>query len=142
MSNAGLQIMQTIKKDGVTLAYEDINLGSSPMLFVHGWGCDHSALALQADFFGRSHRVALRNHLTEYDVTSAAAGCRVPIAYIDAAVPMADLTQLRSLIPQLVTAQTLGSGDFSPLFVSDQINAMLSTFLKIYSPGGNGDRTE
>jgi hypothetical protein len=40
--------------------------------------------------------------------------------------------------PQLVTAQTLGSGHLSPLFVPDQINAMLSTFLKVYSPGGNG----
>jgi len=58
--------MQTIQKDGVTLAFEDINPGSSAsMLFVHGWGCDHTALALQADFFGRSRRVLsvdLRGH--------------------------------------------------------------------------------
>jgi pimeloyl-ACP methyl ester carboxylesterase len=264
--------MQSIKKDGVTLAYEDNNLGSPPMLFVHGWGCDHTVFAPQAEFFGRSHRVvsvnlrghgksdaphqdytmaafaddlawlcrelalikpmvvghsmggnvalelaarhaetpgsivlidsiilpdqlfvdalqplaealrgpdyvaasqqallslclttddetpkvnliaslpkapqhvlasAFRNHLTEYDATSAAAGCRVPVAYISAAVSMADLIQFRNLTPHLVTAQTLGSGHFSPLFVPDQINAMLSAFLKIYSPGQNSGR--
>jgi hypothetical protein len=69
-----------------------------------------------------------RNHLTDYDVTPAAAGCRVPIAYIGAAIALADLIQFRSLTPHLLTAQTLGSGHFSPLFVPDQINAMLSTF--------------
>jgi pimeloyl-ACP methyl ester carboxylesterase len=256
--------MQLIKKDGVTLAYEDIDRGSPPMLFVHGWGCDHTAFAPQAAFFSGSHRVvsvdlrghgesdaphqdytmaafaddlawlcaelalikpsvvghsmggnvalelaarhpeipasivlidsvilphqsfldalqplaealqgpdylaacqqamlslclptddeprkaqliaslpkaprhvlasALRNHVMEYDVTPAATGCRVPLAYIGAAASMANLIQFRSLTPQLVTAQTLGSGHFSPLFVPDQINAMLSTFLEVY----------
>jgi pimeloyl-ACP methyl ester carboxylesterase len=38
--------------------------------------------------------------------------------------------------PQLVTAQTLGSGHLSPLFVPDQINAMLSTFLRFTHPEG------
>jgi pimeloyl-ACP methyl ester carboxylesterase len=73
-------------------------------------------------------------HLTDYDVSPAAAGCRVPIAYIGAATPMADLIQFRSLTPHLLTAQTLGSGHFSPLFVPDQINAMLATFVKVHSP--------
>jgi hypothetical protein len=57
--------MQLIKKEGVTLAYQDINPGSPPMLFVHGWGCDHTAFAPQAEFFRRSHRVVsvdLRGH--------------------------------------------------------------------------------
>jgi pimeloyl-ACP methyl ester carboxylesterase len=57
--------MQLIKKEGVTLAYQDINPGSPPMLFAHGWGCDHTALAPQAEFFRRSHRVVsvdLRGH--------------------------------------------------------------------------------
>jgi pimeloyl-ACP methyl ester carboxylesterase len=46
---------------------------------------------------------------------------------------MADLIQFRSLTPHLLTAQTLGSGHFSPLFVPDQINAMLSVFAEVYS---------
>ena len=61
----GIEPMHLIKKGGVTLAYEDINPGSPPMLFVHGWGCDHSVFAPQAEFFSRSHRVVsvdLRGH--------------------------------------------------------------------------------
>jgi pimeloyl-ACP methyl ester carboxylesterase len=57
--------MQLIKKDGLTLAYENIHPGSPPMLFVHGWGCDHTVFAPQADFISRSHRVVsvdLRGH--------------------------------------------------------------------------------
>ena len=45
----GIEPMQLIKKEGVTLAYQDINPGSPPMLFVHGWGCDHTAFAPQAE---------------------------------------------------------------------------------------------
>jgi pimeloyl-ACP methyl ester carboxylesterase len=265
--------MQFICKNGVSLAYEDIGSGPSSMVFVHGWGCDHSVLAPQAELFSRSQRVvsvdlrghgqsdaphqdytiaifaddlawlcsalglekpiivghsmggnialelaarypetpasvvlidsiilqrqlfvdalqplveavrgpeyisacqqlflslclaidddarkaqliaslpnapqnvlsALTKHLLKYDVTSAAAACRVPVAYIGAAIPMADLSYFRRLTPQLATAQTLGSGHFSPLFAPDQINAMLSTFLEIYSYGGNHGRTE
>ena len=265
--------MQLIKKEGVTLAYQNVNPGSPPMLFVHGWGCDHTTLAPQAEFFCRTHRVvsvdlrghgksdapqqdytmaafaddlawlctelaltkpvvvghsmggnvalelaarypeicasivlidslilprqsvvdalqsmeeALRgpdyraayqqailslclptddetrkteliaslpkapqhvvasafiNHVTDYDGTVAAAGCQVPIAYIGsylgsyigAANPNTDLIRFRSLTPHLLTAETLGSGHFPQLFVPDQINAILSTFVELYS---------
>jgi pimeloyl-ACP methyl ester carboxylesterase len=84
---------------------------------------------------------AFTNHLTNYDGTRAATGCHVPIAYIGAAILMADLIQFRRLTPQLVTAQTLGSGHFSPLFVPDQINAMVSTFVEVYSPASRARRT-
>src|SRR5262249_16283110 len=77
---------------------------------------------------------AFANHVMDYDITPAAAGCHVPVGYIGAGIALADLTQFRSLTPHLLTAQTLGSGHFSPLFVPDQINAMLSTFVEIYSP--------
>ncbi len=259
-------MMKFIKKDDIALAYEDLNPGAPPIVFIHGWSCDHNIFASQADFFKRSHQVvsvdlrghgqsdappvdytmatyaddiaflctemnlldpivvghsmggnvalelaarhpeipdsivlidsfifppegfvealenfeevlrepdylaacqeamssvclttddkfrkaefiaslpkapqhvllsSLANHLTRYDPSSAAAACRVPAAYIGAAVLMADLVRLRSLIPHLITAQTLGSGHFSPLFVPDQINAMLSTFMRVYSP--------
>ena len=53
----GSKPMHLIKKEGVTLAYQDINPDLPPMLFVHGWGCDHTALAPQAEFFRHSHRV-------------------------------------------------------------------------------------
>lgn len=75
---------------------------------------------------------AFTNYVMNYDATPAAAGCRVPIAYIASYIgtvnSMANLTKFRRLAPQLVTAQTLGSGHFSPVFVPDQINAMLSAF--------------
>jgi pimeloyl-ACP methyl ester carboxylesterase len=58
---------------------------------------------------------ALRNHLLDYDASRAAKACRVPIAYIAASNLMADLGQFKQLCPQLVTAQTLGSGHFSLL---------------------------
>jgi pimeloyl-ACP methyl ester carboxylesterase len=61
----GSKPMHLIKKEGVTLAYQDINPDLPPMLFVHGWGCDHTALAPQAEFFRHSHRVVsidLRGH--------------------------------------------------------------------------------
>ena len=85
---------------------------------------------------------AFTNHVTDYDGTAAAAGCHVPIAYIGsylgsyigAAVPNSDLIRFRSLIPHLLTAETLGSGHFPQLFVPDQINAILSTFVELYSP--------
>ena len=258
--------MQVIKRDGVALAYEELNPGAPPIVFVHGWSCDHTAFALQAEFFSRSHHVisvdlrghgnsdapdqnytmasfaddlawlftelalakpivvghsmggnvalelaarhpeipasivlidsvvfpsqsfrdslqpvvealagpdyvtacrqamastllptddeekkrilitslpkapqhvltsTLKNHLLDYDSTSVAAGCHVPVAYIGAAILMTDLIQLQRLTPQLVTAQTLGSGHFSPLFVPDQINTMIQTFQDVYSP--------
>jgi sigma-B regulation protein RsbQ len=53
------------QRDGVNLAHEDSKEGSSPMLFIHGWGCDHSVFAPQVEFFRTRHRVVsvdLRGH--------------------------------------------------------------------------------
>jgi len=55
---------------------------------------------------------AFRNHLLDYDASRVARACRVPIAYIAASNLMADLGQFKQLCPQLVTAQTIGSGHF------------------------------
>ena len=257
--------MKFLKKDGVRLAYEDSSSNLPPILFVHGWGCDHTFLAPQVKHFSKSHRAiavdlrghgksdapheeysmssfaddlaflceelflkkpvvvghsmggnvalefaarypdlpssvvlidsvilppsafidalrpldgalqsaeyvsvfrhaasslfleiddadrkkqilavlpkapqhvlvpAFRQHVTEYDATAAASGCRVPVAYIGAQVSMVDLARFRSACPQLMTAQTLGAGHFSPLEVPDQINAMLTRFIEVFS---------
>lgn len=74
---------------------------------------------------------SFRGHLLEYDFAVAAAACEVPVAYLGAARPLADLDRFRSLCPQLLTGQTLGSGHFSTLEVPDQINSMLDRFLAI-----------
>jgi pimeloyl-ACP methyl ester carboxylesterase len=71
------------------------------------------------------------NHITDYDCTAAMLGCRVPVAYIGAAISLVDLARFREACPQLVTGQTLGSGHFSPLEVPDQVNSMLARFLAV-----------
>jgi pimeloyl-ACP methyl ester carboxylesterase len=72
------------------------------------------------------------HHLMDYDPASAASGCHVPIAYLGATVPLADLFYFKGLTPQLMVGQTLGSGHFSPVFVPDQIHAMIVDFMKVY----------
>jgi pimeloyl-ACP methyl ester carboxylesterase len=72
-------------------------------------------------------------HTTGYDAGNAIKHCSVPAAYIGAQHPLADLSQLRSLWPDVLIAQTLGAGHFSPMEVPDQINAMLRRFIELYA---------
>jgi pimeloyl-ACP methyl ester carboxylesterase len=73
---------------------------------------------------------AFRNHLLDYDPVPALSRSHLPLGYVRAADPLADLGQLLVHCPKLLTAQTLASGHFSPIFVPDQINAMVETFLR------------
>lgn len=45
-------------RDGVTLACDSNAEGSEPILFVHGWGCDHTVFSHQFEHFRARHRVA------------------------------------------------------------------------------------
>jgi pimeloyl-ACP methyl ester carboxylesterase len=57
--------MPTISRDGINLVYEERGSGSPTFVFVHGWTCDRSFFAPQADYFARKHRVVsldLRGH--------------------------------------------------------------------------------
>ena len=54
-----------------------------------------------------------------------------PLLAISAARPLADLDLLQALCPQVITAQTAGSGHFCQLEVPDQVNAMIERFLGI-----------
>ncbi|HZP10469.1 alpha/beta hydrolase [Methyloceanibacter sp.] len=58
--------MATLKRDGVSLFYEEAMGAKRPLLFVHGWCCDHSFFAPQfAHFAQQGHRVVavdLRGH--------------------------------------------------------------------------------
>jgi pimeloyl-ACP methyl ester carboxylesterase len=57
--------MATIVHKGVKLAFEDRGAGKPPFVFVHGWTCDRSFFAPQAEHFARRHRVVsvdLRGH--------------------------------------------------------------------------------
>lgn len=54
---ANYNIMQQLNRDGVILAYEEAGSGASPILFVHGFGGNHTHFAPQFDYFRRKHRV-------------------------------------------------------------------------------------
>jgi pimeloyl-ACP methyl ester carboxylesterase len=57
--------MGTIDHKGIELAYEDEGTGTPAFVFVHGWTCDRSFFAPQAEHFARGHRVVsvdLRGH--------------------------------------------------------------------------------
>jgi pimeloyl-ACP methyl ester carboxylesterase len=64
-----------------------------------------------------------------WDDADALRRCRVPLAYLDAGTPNADLARASELSPQLMIGRTVGSGHFSPLEVPDQITAMLERLL-------------
>ena len=57
--------MLTMTREGVRLAYEDRGAGSPAFVFVHGWTCNRSFFAPQAELFAKRHRVVsvdLRGH--------------------------------------------------------------------------------
>jgi pimeloyl-ACP methyl ester carboxylesterase len=58
--------MAQLKRDGVALFYEEAKGKKRPLLFVHGWCCDHSFFAPQLEHFAREgHKVVavdLRGH--------------------------------------------------------------------------------
>jgi pimeloyl-ACP methyl ester carboxylesterase len=49
--------MKTILRDGVRLCYEESGTDSAPIVFVHGWCCDHDYFAPQFGHFSARHRV-------------------------------------------------------------------------------------
>jgi pimeloyl-ACP methyl ester carboxylesterase len=57
--------MEHLVRDGVSLCYTEQGSGDPPLLFVHGWCCDHTHFQPQVDRFSRDHRcvaVDLRGH--------------------------------------------------------------------------------
>lgn len=57
--------MPTIPRDGINLAYEERGSGTPTIVLIHGWTCNRSFFAPQADHFGKTHRVVsvdLRGH--------------------------------------------------------------------------------
>jgi pimeloyl-ACP methyl ester carboxylesterase len=57
--------MATIVHKGVKLVYDDQGAGEPASVFIHGWTCDRSFFAPQAEHFARQHRVIsldLRGH--------------------------------------------------------------------------------
>lgn len=57
--------MQTININGAQVGYVEAGSGGPPIVFVHGWSCDDTFFAPQADHFSTTHRcvsVDLRGH--------------------------------------------------------------------------------
>jgi pimeloyl-ACP methyl ester carboxylesterase len=73
--------------------------------------------------------------LVSWDDEAALRECRVPLLYIDAGTPNADLARAVELCPGLMIARTIGSGHFSPLVVPEQVNAVLERFLRLAFSG-------
>jgi pimeloyl-ACP methyl ester carboxylesterase len=68
-------------------------------------------------------------HVWSADLSAAAAACKVPALYIQAATPRPELGRFGELCPQLVVGRTVGAGHFNMLEVPDQVNAMIERFL-------------
>jgi pimeloyl-ACP methyl ester carboxylesterase len=57
--------MPHLTRDGVKLYYEESGSGGPPVVLIHGWCCDRTYLAPQAEHYRASHRVVsvdLRGH--------------------------------------------------------------------------------
>jgi pimeloyl-ACP methyl ester carboxylesterase len=64
-----------------------------------------------------------------WDDAAALARCRVPLAYLDAGTPNADLQRAVELCPSMVLGRTVDTGHFSQLESPEQVNAMLARLL-------------
>jgi pimeloyl-ACP methyl ester carboxylesterase len=57
--------MPAIECNGLRIGYEERGSGDPPFVFIHGWTCDRTFFAQQAEHFSRNHRVVsldLRGH--------------------------------------------------------------------------------
>jgi pimeloyl-ACP methyl ester carboxylesterase len=69
-----------------------------------------------------------------WDDAAALRRCRVPLLYLDAGTPNADVARATTIRPDMIIGRTIGSGHFSPLEVPEQVNAMLARFIAIQRP--------
>lgn len=49
--------LKSVSRDGVSLSYREAGTGDPPILFVHGWTCNHTNFRDQIPHFAASHRV-------------------------------------------------------------------------------------
>jgi pimeloyl-ACP methyl ester carboxylesterase len=73
---------------------------------------------------------------TSWDDAATLGRCRVPLLYLDAGTPNADLRRALGIRPEMMIGRTIGSGHFSPLEVPEQLNAMIERFLAVALPPG------
>ncbi len=73
----------------------------------------------------------LEESIRSWDDADALLRCRVPLLYLDAGTPNANLEHAARLRPELIVGRTIGSGHFSQCEVPEQVNAALGRFLQI-----------
>ena len=69
-------------------------------------------------------------HTIAQDTDAAVAACKVPLLVLGAANWLSDIPRLQELCPHAVIGQTVGAGHFHQLEVPEQVNAMMTRFLK------------
>jgi pimeloyl-ACP methyl ester carboxylesterase len=91
---------------------------------------------LMDQFLGNAEHVmsSALDHILAYDSAPAAAACKAPLLFVSAGPWYTDVPRLRELCPQLMTAQTMGSGHYHELEVPEQVNAILARFLELTAP--------
>jgi hypothetical protein len=73
----------------------------------------------------------LEESVQSWDDADVLGRCEVPLLYLDASTPNADLARATKLQPRLAVGRTVGSGHFSPCEVPEQINPTLERFLAV-----------
>jgi pimeloyl-ACP methyl ester carboxylesterase len=96
--------MQSLRRDGETAG------GAPPILFVHGWCCDHTYFAPQFERYAERGVAA------------------------DEVQPRSDMSRFHEMFPDILYGKTVGSGHFCQLEVPEQINAMIDRFLALMLP--------
>lgn len=51
------ETLRTVTRDGVSIRYMDEGAGEPPLVFVHGWTCNHSNWREQVPHYAKLHRV-------------------------------------------------------------------------------------
>lgn len=74
---------------------------------------------------------SVQQQVAFWDGVAAVAACKLPLLYIDAGTPNADLSLLQSICPRLVIGRTVCTGHFLQLEAPEQVNAMIDRFLSV-----------
>lgn len=142
--------MATIVRNGVTLAYEDRGAGKPAFVFVHGWTCDRSSFAPQAEHFARRHRVVsvdLRGHGAsdkphgEYSIATFADDIAAVIEHLELGAAIAvghsmggvTVLQLAAAHPERVAAIVMV--DPAPLVVAPEVREGVEMMLTAIDAG-------
>ena len=75
---------------------------------------------------------AVMRGVLAFDGPSVAAQCKVPALHLATAVPLNPLHLMSEWLPGVVNGMTVGAGHFNQLEVPDQVNAMISSFVRHY----------